>query len=207
MNQRGFTLLEVLVAIAIFALISAMAYGSLNQVLHTRDRLEEERAFWQALTLAFLRIEEDVSQARTRPVRDVDGGQRAPFIGQPTDTRRLGAASLELTHGGVLVVGEAVRSDLQRVAYRLHEGVLQRLVWPQLDRAPQAKPIEIPLLSGVEDFRLRFYHPQGAWTDSWPPLAPVPGAGPVIPELPRGVEVRLTLAERGEFTRLVLINE
>jgi general secretion pathway protein J len=197
----------VLVAIAIFALVSAMAYGSLNQVLHTRDRLEDERAFWQALTLAFLRIEEDVSQARSRPVRDVDGGQRPPFVGRPTDNRSLGAVSLELTHGGVPVVGEGVRSDLQRVAYRLHEGVLQRLVWPPLDRAPQSKPIETPMLAGVEDFRLRYYHPQGAWTDTWPPLTPLPGAGGAIPELPRGVEVRLTLADRGEFTRLVLIHE
>lgn len=205
MRQRGFTLLEVLVAIAIFALVSAMAYGSLDQVLRTRDRLEEERVFWQALTLTFLRLEDDISQARARPVRAIDGRQLPPLLGQPTDTRSIGAASLELTHGGVLLVGEGVRSDLQRVAYRLNEGVLARLAWPQLDRAPQSTPLELPLLSGVAEFSVRFYHPQGAWTDTWPPLSTGPAGG--APELPRGMEVKLTINERGEFTRLFLINE
>ncbi len=205
--MAGFTLLEVLVAIAIFALASAMAYGSLDQVLRARDRLEEERGFWQALTLVMLRLEQDIGQARNRGVRDTDGRLLPPLQGQPADSLGSGAPGLELTHGGVLLSGEGLRSDLQRVAYRLEDGVLKRYIWGQLDRAPRSQPIETPLLTGVEEFRARFYDPNGAWTDTWPPPATAGTPAGQQPEPPRGVEIRLTLTGRGEFTRLFVISE
>lgn len=205
-RNSGFTLLEVLIAIAIFALISAMAYGALNQSLRTRDRVEEERQFWHALSMVFLRLEDDIGQARARGVRDNGGAPLPPFVGQPTDSRAVGAANLELTRAGVPVFGEGVRSDLQRVAYRLADSTLTRLAWPELDRAPQSAPQEAPLLTGVEELRLRFYSAAGRWEERWPPSAgttnPPPGN-----DLPRGVEVTLILTGRSEITRLFLVHE
>ncbi len=198
-RTSGFTLLEVLIAVAIFALISAMAYGALNQSLRTRDRVEEERQFWHALTLVFLRMEDDIGQARARGVRDNGGASLPAFVGQPTDTRAVGAPSLEFTRAGVPVFGDGVRSDLQRVAYQLAEGVLTRLAWPELDRSPQSQAQEAPLLTGVEELRLRFFSAAGKWEERWPPAAGN--------ELPRGVEVTLMLIGRGEITRLFLVHE
>jgi general secretion pathway protein J len=206
-RSAGFTLLEVLIAVAIFALISAMAYGALNQSLRTRDRVEEERLYWHALSLVFLRMEDDIGQARARGVRDNGGALLPPFVGQPTDARAVGAPNLELTRAGVPVFGEGVRSDLQRVAYGLADGVLTRLAWAELDRAPQSVPQEAPLLAGVEELRMRFYNATGRWEERWPPDANSftnPTAGN---ELPRGVEVTLLLTGRGEITRLFLVHE
>ena len=198
-RSAGFTLLEVLIAIAIFALISAMAYGALNQSLRTRDRVEEERLYWHALSLVFLRMEDDIGQARARGVRDNGGAMLPSFVGQPTDSRAVGASNLELTRGGVPVFGESLRSDLQRVAYRLAEGELIRLAWAELDRAPQSEPQQAPLLSGVEELRIRYFSAAGRWEERWPPAA--------VNELPRGVEVTLLLTGRGEITRLFLVHE
>lgn len=198
-NTRGFTLLELLVAISIFAIISAMAYGSLARVLRDRDRLEVEHEFWRALSLTFARLEEDLSQARSRTVRDVMGFSQPAFRGQPTDTRAMGLPSLEFTRGGVLTFDAGARSDMQRVGYRLVDGTLQRLLWPVLDQAPQTKPLELPLISNVESFQVRFYSPSGIWLDQWP------ASGANDPQ-PRGVEIKLTLTGRGEFTRLFLVN-
>jgi len=205
--HSGFTLLEVLIAIAIFALISAMAYGALNQALRTRDRVDEERQFWHALTLIFLRMEDDIGQARARGVRDAGGTALAPFVGQPTDTRAVGAPSLEFTRAGVPVFGDGLQSDLQRVGYRLAEGTLTRLAWAQLDRSPQSQAQQAPLLTGVEELRLRFYGVAGKWEEHWPPGADSSGKPPAGSELPRGVEVTLKLTGRGEFTRLFLVHE
>ncbi|MDH5513411.1 MAG: type II secretion system minor pseudopilin GspJ [Gammaproteobacteria bacterium] len=196
---NGFTLLELLVAIGIFALISAIAYGSLTRLMNDRARLESEHEHWRSLSLAFTRLEEDFSQAREREIRDVIGFKQPAFRGQPTDTRATAPPSVEFTRGGVLHFGNDTRSDLQRVAYRLVDGTLMRLTWPVLDLGPQTVPVETPILAQVEEFRVRFYAPAGTWLDAWP----VDG----IPDLlPRGVEVRLRLTGRGEFTRLMLVN-
>lgn len=198
-NNRGFTLLELLVAIGIFALISAIAYGSLTRLMVERERLEAEHDFWRSLSLTFTRFEDDFSQARERSVRDVIGFTQPAFRGQPTDTRATATPSVEFTRGGVLTFGDGVRSDLQRVAYRLDDGTLKRLTWPVLDLGPQTVPVETPLLKNVEEFRVRFYAPAGAWLDLWP-------AEGINDALPRGVEVKVTLKGRGEFTRLFLVN-
>jgi len=196
---RGFTLLELLVAIAIFALVSAIAYGSLNRLLQDRQHLDAEHEFWRSLSLTFTRMEDDFSQARERKVRDAIGFSQPAFRGQPTDTRATGLPSVEFTRGGVLTFTSGARSDLQRIGYRLVDGTLKRLVWPVLDQGPQTTPQEYPLLAHVEEFRVRFFAPAGVWLDQWP-------AEGIADVLPRGVEIKLTLTGRGEFTRLFLVN-
>ena len=89
MTQRtrrtaGFTLLEILVAIAVFAIFSMMAYGGLLRLLDNRERIDTERAFWRDTTFAFLRIEQDFSRARNRSIRNISGGNQIPFEGQGT---------------------------------------------------------------------------------------------------------------------------
>jgi general secretion pathway protein J len=198
-RHHGFTLLELLVAIGIFALFSAMAYGSLGRFMNDRERLVTEHDFWSTLALAFTRLEEDFSQTRARTIRDVIGFPQPAFQGQPTDTRAVGMPSIEFTRGGVLSFDNGRRSDLQRAAYKLVDGALMRLAWPVLDRGPQTTPMEVPLIRDVEEFRVRFLSAAGIWLDRWP------GEG-ISEELPRGVEIKLKLSGRGEFTRLFIIN-
>jgi len=197
---RGFTLLEVLVAIGIFALFSVMAYGGVSRMLNDRARLEEENRFWRELSMVFLRLEDDLRHARNRAIRDIDGRPLPPFQGQPTDTRVLADPSLEFTRGGVAVFGDIRRSDLLRVAYRLSDGVLQRLTWPVLDRAPLSKPAESPLLEEVDEFEVQFYGSGvAAKLDRWPP--------PNKTDLPRAVELTLVIKGHGAFTRIFLVND
>ena len=222
--QRGFTLLEVIIAISIFALVSAMAYSGLANVLRSSERVEAERATWRTFTMLYLRLEDDLAQARPRTVRDINGADLNAMHGQATDTRALGAPALEFTRGGLFLMPpqdsdaaspapdearRAPRSDLQRVAYRLNEGKLWRLTWPDLDRGPQSEPQETNMLEGageVQEFEVRFYSAKDGWVNSWPPVG---SNGLVIDkrDIPRGVEVRLVLKDRGEFKRLFLIHE
>lgn len=199
---RGFTLIELLVALGIFALVSALAYGGLVQVLQSRDRVDAERTFWRSAALLFRQFDDDLRQARDRSVRDENGEPLEAFYGRPVDSRALGEPSLDFTRGGLPVTNLAQRSDLQRVGYRLREGKLYRLTWPSLDRAPGAKPGEAVMMTDVEDFNVRFFDINGVWHDQWRPPAGT-GGNPAV--LPRGVEVRLRLKGRGEFTRLYVV--
>jgi general secretion pathway protein J len=204
-RASGFTLLEVLVAVGIFALFSAMAYGSLLRILDTRDRLETERDYWRTLSLSLMQIEDDLAQARKRTVRGRDGLERRAFLGQPVDSRALGEPSLEFTRGGQIVLGDGTRSDMQRVGYQLREGTLSRLVWPALDQPPVSEPRELPLLEHVEEMRVRFYTHPGGWANSWPATTQT-GAPMAHDVLPAAVELTLKIEGRGEIVRVFQVN-
>jgi len=201
-RASGFTLLEVLVAVGIFALFSAMAYGSLLRILDTRDRLETERDYWRTLSLSLMQIEDDLAQARPRTVRGSDGFTILPaFRGQAVDSRALGEPSLEFTRGGQVVLGDGARSDMQRVGYQLREGTLSRLVWPALDQPVVSEPRAAPLLEHVEELRVRFYAQPNGWVDSW--QASTQTAAPIAPTaLPLAVELTLKIEGRGEIVRV-----
>jgi len=198
-SASGFTLLEVLVAVGIFALFSVMAYGSLLRMLDTRDRLEAEREFWRSLALTFEQMSDDLSQARPRTVRDIFGNPLPALRGQPVDERALGEPSLEFTRGGRLVFGKVTYSDLQRVGYRLQDGTLSRLTWAELDRPTKSDPSAQPLLEHVSDLRLRFYAPAAGWMDQWPATNP-------LTALPAAVEISFTIEGHGQFLRIFRVN-
>jgi general secretion pathway protein J len=199
-RARGFTLLEVLVAVGVFAIFSALAYGSLTRLLESRDRIEAERVFWRDLSLAFTQIEDDLSMARSRTVRDVYGNPLPAFRGQPVDPRPQGEPSLEFTRGGLFVLGDSRRSDLQRTGYRLQDDKLVRLVWPALDQPTQIEPQLAVLLENVSELQVRFYVAGAGWVNQWPqPNAPLVG-------LPAAVELTLTIEGRGQVQRILRVN-
>ena len=200
-GTRGFTLLELLVALLIFGIFSALAYSGLSRLLDGRERLNDEQRLWQELSQVFLRVSDDAAHARPRGVRDEAGVALLPaFVGRPYDSRALAEPSLELTRGGELKYGVTAESDLRRVAYRLKEGRLYRITWPVLDRAPVTKPLEAPLIGNVETFEVRFADAAANTVSTWPP-------GGVNPNnLPPAIEVTLAVKGVGSFKRLFLVN-
>lgn len=211
-SARGFTLLEILVAVFVFAIFSAMAYGGLSRLLENRARIDEERAFWREIALGFVRMEQDFSLARNRPVRNSGGNPVEAFRGQPTDTRAVADPSVEFSRGGI-VVPNGYTADTQRVGYRLVDDNLVRVTWPVLDRAPQTQPAMTPLLHNVEEFQVRFFQASqqsgtssgglsGTWIQHWPPL----GSTQHNP-LPEAVEVTVALKGRGKYTRVFLVGK
>lgn len=199
-RARGFTLLEVLVAVAIFVVLSSLAYAGLTRMLEGRDRIEAERERWRTLALAFAQLEDDLALARPRGARDVDGSVLPAFRGQPVDPRPLGEPSLEFTRGGVFVSGAGATTDLQRVAYRLKDGVLMRLTWPTLDRPPGVQVREIALLPNVKNLTLRLHAPNGGWSERWP-------IGDDKSAVPDAVELAFDVVGIGRLTRVLLVQQ
>lgn len=199
-GARGFTLLEVLVAVAVFAVLSSLAYAGLTHMLEGRDRIEAERERWRTIALAFAQLEDDLALVRARGVRDVDGSALPAFRGQPVDPRPLGEPSLEFTRAGVFISGAGATSGLQRVAYRLKDGVLMRLTWPTLDRPPGIQAREIALLPNVENLTFRWHAPNGGWSERWP-------IGDDKNAVPDAVELAFDVTGIGRMTRVLLVSQ
>ena len=163
---RGFTLLELLVALAVFAIMSIAAYSGLSNVLFTRAAVETENRRLAMAQLAFHRLGQDLEQVIPRSVRDESGEPEPALRGNTQDSEAL----LFTRAGWDNPLGQP-RANLQRVAYRLREGRLWRLHGDALDRGGLAEPREIMLLDRVRELRLRFLDQDDAWRNDWPPPA------------------------------------
>ena len=191
--QRGFTLLELLVVVAIFAIFAVLAYGGLDAVLKTRASVERAQDRLAEVQKAYMRLRDDFQQLRLRPVRDGYGDLQPALRGADN-------ASVEFTRGGWRNPLFAPRSTLERVSYRLEDGALHRRNWAQLDLAQDATSDDLPLLNDVTDLRWRFLDNNREWQTLWPALNSTQGsldAADAAP--PVGVEVRIKTRDLGEL--------
>lgn len=175
---RGFTLLEVLVALAVFAVIAAIAYRGLDQVATNKAHLDQEMRFWRELALVMDRMEADFTQVVPQSRIDAEGRLRPPFFyGRVEGENRLELIRFDGTKQAV------------RVGYRLREGALEMLLWQDSSRVKV-----YPLLARVERFDLAFLEDDRNWRKDWPENSKI--------LRPRGVSVSIGLAGRGDFERV-----
>ena len=208
LRQSGFTLLELLVAMGIFALMAAMAYGGLNTIMKERQATDQHAARLAQLQTSFLWLGRDIEQVVNRRIRDEYGDSQLALSGV-----EVGRYQLEFTRGGWRNPAGRARSNLQRVAYSVRENQLIRSYWNVLDRAQDSQALETVLLDGVTRMDLRFLSAKGSsqgsgqpsgqgkqeWSESWPgsELGAQPSDDP-----PLAVEVTLETEAEGRLTRL-----
>lgn len=193
LRAGGFTLLELLVAIAVFAVVATLAYGGLASVLEAREETAAGAARLRALQQTFLMLQRDLDQVQARGIRDEYGDGKPALHGGPD--------WLEFSRGGWSNPADQPRSQLQRVAYALREHRLIRAHWQVLDRAQDSAPYEAPLLEQARALRLRFLDANHEWQEQWPPLSQRE-ASAAQETLPRAVEFTVELEHWGEVTRL-----
>ena len=193
-NARGLTLIEVMVALTIFALLSGAAYRGLQAVLDARARLDQEAQKWSALVSALTNVQQSLAAVVERPIRD-RGGSIAPSLVGLAGMRTEEDPALAFTRMG-FEGHRGVLSDLQRVGYRVRGERLEQLVWPVLDQAPSTEPHVIALMTGVAGMSTRYLARDRSWRPSWPV------AGEESAALPAAVEVILRLTTGEEILRV-----
>jgi general secretion pathway protein J len=200
MKQRGFTLIEILVAVMITSILAVMAFGAMQQALDNRERIRTEAERLRAVQGAVRTLVQDFSQVTPRPVREPLGqGYQPAVLARATETREV-----SFTRAGWMNAAGVERSTLQRVRYSLRDGGLWRDYWTVLDAQMQPLPVSRELLKGVRSFRVRFMNDGRSWQEDWPP-APVSGNPDErwLRWRPIAVEVNIELEDWGRITRLI----
>ncbi|MFZ2509289.1 MAG: type II secretion system minor pseudopilin GspJ [Steroidobacteraceae bacterium] len=195
--SRGFTLLEILVAVAILAIMSVMTYRGVSEARVSvenagghMDRLREVQRAMHLLTSDFRTL-------APRPVREPIGdGQRAALRRDPN-----AVTLVELSHAGWPNGAGAPRGTIQRVTYRLDESTLIREYWTVTDPTLANVPVIRKLLTQVERIEIRYLDAGREWVAQWPPLGSPGDTG--FRARPLAVEIIIDLADYGELRRLV----
>ncbi|HEY1289627.1 MAG TPA: type II secretion system protein GspJ [Burkholderiales bacterium] len=169
--KLGFTLLELLAALAVLAVLASLSFRGLSSVLDGEAHVREQAKRWSDVGLLLGQLREDVSSA-------MEG--RGFTLGPSTD------ADLIITR-----FADQPGAAPRRVGYRLREGRVEYLLWPQgMDSGPPAAAYAV--LANVADMRFTALREDGTWMPVWPVGQP----------LPRAVSVDLALASGEHVTRL-----
>ena len=206
----GFTLVEVLIAMAITALVAVVAYSGLSAALSGAESLRDASIRTHAIHQTLGLMSRDLRQVVNRPVID-EFGQTVPALSGGELARDM----LSMTRAGWHNSTAAPRGTLQRVQWWLEGEQLWRSYFPVLDRTEGSEPIETPVLDRVARFEVRFL-PNVAmiesdrddvidrrnWQDNW--IADLSQPGPV-PAPPAAVEVMLDVVGLGEVRRLYVL--
>jgi general secretion pathway protein J len=174
-NARGFTLMEVLVAMVLLGLFAVVAYRALDAVLNAQRHATAGMDNLNELAAAFALMATDLANTTTRlDPPDPSGSGFHTLMGQD------GAAQFDF----VRLLPDDADQGVQRIAYRCAGKALSRLIWPDINN-PGNTPQEFTLLNGLRSCAFKYLDAGGQWLTVWRAQTGNP--------FPRAVE--LTIAE------------
>ncbi len=158
--MKGYTLVEVIIALAIFAIISTLSVGLLSRAFDTKARLKHQIEPFTNIQLTVIRIKQDAEQMVSRAIRDQDMKKIAPFVASDN--------GIEFTRGGFIKLDKkAPQSTLRRIAIQCEKKQLVRKTWPVLDGFARDIPQKQVLLDHLERCGFSFASSRHTWSNEW----------------------------------------
>jgi general secretion pathway protein J len=217
-RHHGFTLVELLVALFIAAVMFAIGYGAIKQALTSHEGLKDQQAHLLQLQNAVRVMEQDFVQVAPRPVRQPVGDEpaQAALAGGVLGTQAALSSSstgappiVAFTRAGWANPKGLQRTGLQRVAYFLENGTLRREHWNVLDPTLASTTTRRDLLTHVKAVTIRYMDVNHQWQDQWPPATNTTlisqALEATLRERPLAVEITLDTEDWGTVVRIVEI--
>ncbi|MEL0642458.1 type II secretion system minor pseudopilin GspJ [Pseudoalteromonas aliena] len=195
MKQRGFTLLEVMVALGIFAFVIIATHQILDSTTKAKDASDDKIAELNGLQTTFRLMDQDFSQMTKRAVRNESGDVQEQYL-------LAGRYVLESQYDGIAFVRDGwvnpinllPRSELQAVGYRVLDDNLERVYRVYVDQLDNMEPRVQRILENVEELKFEFLDDKNAWQEQWE-----------IKALPKAVAVTLQQIEAEPIRRVFLV--
>ena len=197
-RDHGFTLIEVIIAMSIFAILAILSYSGLHSVIMSKTNTEASLERLQELQMTMLTLNSDLQQITSRDAHDALGGTLHKLSTQSSEYL------IEFTRSGWRNPANLQRSSLQRVAYQLKDDALIRIYWPHVDRADDEQRVERTLIHNIEALDIRFLNAEKEWKEDWPSASALTSSAPT--ELPSAIDVRLKMHDWGEIKRLIKVS-
>jgi general secretion pathway protein J len=196
-RQRGFTLLEILVATVIMVIMAVLAYRTVGEARVEVEMAESHLDRLREVQRAIHLLASDFRTIAPRPVRETIGdGYRAALMRDPNS-----AALIEFSRAGWPNGAGMPRGTVQRVSYRLEERKLIREHQNVTDATQASPPVTRELLRDVESVDIRYMNNGREWVAEWPPSGSAADLASTL--RPLAVEVTIVLADYGELRRLI----
>lgn len=198
--QKGLTLLELLIAVSILAVIGLASATTLNSALNSEMVVKKRADELEALSYTLSTLRKDLEQVIGRPFNYMSSGSERsqPIIGYHDDISNAGLLLKFTRTGKRTVPGSAPSSRLEHISYYVDEGRLIRASTPLATPLDEVFAARKTLLSGVESVHVFYY--ANSWIESW-------STESQRNYLPRAVRVVLTTARWGEVEQTVLLPE
>lgn len=189
--QTGFTLIEILISLFIFTILSLIMAHAMHTVFTTQTRTHENAETLAALQFALSLFSQDIQQAVDRPIINAKSTSENAFLGSATQVTftRAGWANPD---------GQFARSTLQRTGYLFEKNNFTRQTWPALDQTEKTLVNQRILLSNIEDLHFEYLDMQNHFQTTWPADLTKKG-------LPKGIKLFITLKNGGSINQFYVI--
>jgi len=186
-QYRGFTLIEMMVSVAIFGVMASIIFPALIQFLDARDRIDVKHEKIIGMQKTFLFLAQDLRFASNRLGKDEFGdlGKSTLRVGEDDNLIELTALYPDLNLNGTGVP--------RRVKWRVEDDVLQRIQYPVMDPDQDTRIIRQNLLKGVQSVDVKLLHIQegrSVETGEWESETKLPDQLEIVVELDSGIEYR-----------------
>lgn len=194
MKQQGMTLIEIIVALSVFSILSVMTFSGLNTVFNTQRLLNDKKQYISGLQYAFKFMQQDFSQVLPKTIRGQHGSYQSMFSSD-------GNRTLNFTYSGGRNPANLKKSKLLRVAYEFDGQKLIRHYWPQLDGFDEKQSNKFLLANEIGSIEWQFLKHNNEWSNQWPPInVELQDIG-----IPRAVLMNIYSERYGDVNRIFML--